>query len=103
MSSQPSVAQMLNNLAQHGLLMFQTARSSRLSEFIAVALFLAFSLGSFDAHLLVILFQGCQVFASFRELTLFHTLTDIVVDKSALGVHEVKFVIDAREDLSNGR
>merc|ERR1712028_219135 len=65
------------------------------SELITIALLLAFTLGSLDAHLLVVLLECCQILASFAELTLFHTLADIPVNESTLGVHEVKLVIDA--------
>ena len=42
--------------------------------------------GCFDANLFVILLQGGQVFPSFRELTLFHAFTHVVVHKGTLGV-----------------
>jgi len=50
-----------------------------------------------------VLLQSRQVFASLREFALFHTFADIVVDEGALGVHEVKLVIDARKDFGDGR
>ena len=49
------------------------------------------------------LFQSGQVFASLGKFALFHTFADIVVDEGALGVHEVKLVIDARKDFGDGR
>ena len=49
------------------------------------------------------LLQSRQVFASLREFALFHAFSDIVVDECALGVHEVKLVIDARKDFGDGR
>merc|ERR1719316_397744 len=72
------------------------------SELIAVALFLSFTLRGLDANFLIILFQSSQVFTGLAELTIFHSLADVPVDKGALAVHEVKLVINAREHFSNG-
>mmetsp|Transcript_29185 Transcript_29185/g.73702 ORF Transcript_29185/g.73702 Transcript_29185/m.73702 type:complete len:506 (-) Transcript_29185:117-1634(-) len=75
----------------------------RSSELIAVALLLALPLGGLDADLFVILLEGRQILACFRKLAFFHPFTDIPMDKGALGVHQVELVVDAREDLSDGR
>merc|ERR1719265_600675 len=71
------------------------------SELIAIALFLALTLGRLNADLLVVLLQSRKVLACLRELALLHTLADIPMDKRALRVHQIKLVVDAREHLSN--
>merc|ERR1711865_87958 len=81
----------------------QTARMfQKPLELIAIALLLALTLGGLDANLFVVLLECCQILASLTELTLLHTFANIPVHKGALAVHEVKFVVDAREDLCNG-
>merc|ERR1711865_822155 len=72
------------------------------SELVTITLFFALSLRCFNAHFLVIFFKSCEILASLTEFTLFHTLPDIPMDEGTLGVHEIKFVVDAREDFSNG-
>merc|ERR1719188_2205816 len=57
------------------------------------------TLSSLDTNLFVILFESSKIFTSFGELTLFHTLTDVVVDEGTLGVQQVKLVVDATHDL----
>jgi len=55
-----------------------------------------------STDLLVVLLECGKILASFRELTLLHTLTDVPVDEGTLGVHEIELVIDAGEDFSDG-
>merc|ERR1711920_898079 len=69
---------------------------------ILLALLLTLTLGRFSTNLLVILLQRREVLTRLRELTLLHTFANIPVDERALGVHEVKLVIDAREELGDG-
>merc|ERR1711933_288904 len=69
------------------------------SELVSVSLFFTFALCGLDADLLVILLQSGEVLASFAELALFHALSDIPMDESTLGVHEIELVVDAREHL----
>merc|ERR1711865_1282725 len=81
----------------------QTARMfQKPLELIAIALLLALTLSGLDANLFVVLLECGQILASLTELTFLHTLADIPVNEGALAVHEVKLVIDAREDLCNG-
>ena len=40
---------------------------------------------------------------SLGELTFLHTLTDVPVHEGTLGVHQVELVVDAGEDLGDGR
>ena len=39
--------------------------------------FFAFSVVGVHANFLVVLFQGCEVFASFRELAFLHSFADV--------------------------
>merc|ERR1712050_544290 len=50
----------------------------------------------------VIFLQSSQIFTSFRELSFFHTFTDIPMNKSTFGVHQIKLVIQTGPSLSNG-
>merc|ERR1712039_294257 len=71
------------------------------SELVPIALLLALTLRRLDSDLLVIFLKCCEVFAGLGELAFLHTFSDIPVHKSALGIHEVELVIDARKDLGN--
>merc|ERR1711972_362170 len=71
------------------------------SELVTIALLLALTLRCLDPDLLVILLKCRKIFAGLGEFALLHTLPDVPVHKSALGIHEVKLVVDAREDLGN--
>merc|ERR1712172_209710 len=51
---------------------------------------------------LVILLQSSQIFTSFRELTLFHTFSNIPMNKCSLGIHQIKLVIQTGPSFSNG-
>merc|ERR1712080_49480 len=77
--------------------------SRRRSEFIAIALLFTLTLSSLNADLLIILLKGCQVLTCLRELSFFHPFADIPVHEGTFGVHEVELVVDAREDLCDGR
>merc|ERR1712170_270586 len=76
--------------------MQSTAR--RLSGFF----FFGFTFSSVNTDFFIILFKGSQIFSGFREFTFFHTFTDVPVDESSLGVHQVEFVVQSGEDFSNG-
>merc|ERR1712166_632951 len=62
--------------------------------------FLTFTFSGFDSDLLVIFLEGGEIFSGFRELSFFHTLTNVPMDEGSLGVHEIEFVIDSGEDLT---
>merc|ERR1712150_195300 len=49
----------------------------------------------------IVLLQSGKIFTSFREFTLFHTFSDVPVNESAFGVHEVELVVNARKSLGN--
>merc|ERR1712007_242502 len=72
------------------------------SELVAVTFFFTLTFSGLDTHLFVVFLKRCKIFASFGELTLLHTLTNIPVNKGTLGVHQVELVVDAGEDFSNG-
>jgi hypothetical protein len=65
-------------------------------------LFFTFTFSGLDSDLLVIFLKGGEIFSGLREFSFFHTLTDVPMDEGSLGVHEIEFVIDSREDLSDG-
>merc|ERR1719322_1405903 len=48
----------------------------------------------FSDNIQVILLEESQVFTCFRELTFFHTLTDVPVDECPLCIHHVVFLGD---------
>jgi len=60
------------------------------------------SIGGIQSNLFVILLQGSEIFSGFREFSFFHSFSDIPVDESSLGVHEIELVINSREDFSDG-
>jgi hypothetical protein len=67
---------------------------------IALALTLtAFS--GFSADFFVVLLKGSEILTGLRELTFFHTLTDVPVDERTLGVHKIKLVVETGKDLSD--
>merc|ERR1712196_318460 len=72
-------------------------------ELVAVTLLLALALGSLDTNLLVVLLEGSQVLARFREFALLHSFADVMVDERTLGVHKIELVVDAGHDFRNGR
>merc|ERR1712224_190465 len=74
-----------------------------LLEFITIALLLTFALGSLDADLLVVFFESGQILARLRKFAFLHSLADIPMHKSTLGVHEVELVIDTRKYFRDGR
>merc|ERR1712048_517937 len=73
------------------------------SELVAVSFLLALAFGCLDTDLFIIFLQCCKVLACLRELAFFHSFPNVPVNERALAVHQVKLVIDARKDLSDGR
>eukprot|EP00043_Microstomoeca_roanoka_P004837 m.52137 g.52137 ORF g.52137 m.52137 type:complete len:469 (-) comp12680_c0_seq1:98-1504(-) len=69
---------------------------------ILLTLVLAFTIHGVDANLLVILLEGSKIFTSLSELAFLHTLTDVPVNESTLGVHEIELVVKTSPGLSNG-
>merc|ERR1719277_1253386 len=77
--------------------------SAQALKLITIAFLLSFAFCCLNANLFVVFFKGRQIFASLAELPFFHTFSNIPVDKSTLAVHKVELVINARENLCNGR
>merc|ERR1711892_920899 len=63
---------------------------------------LSFCFQAVHSNLFIILFESCHVFPSLRELSLLHTLSHIPMNKSSLGIHQVKLVVKSGPGLSNG-
>ena len=70
---------------------------------LVLLIFLTLSLGGLDSDLLVILLESGKILTGLRELSLFHTLTDVPVNEGTLGVHEIELVVDSGEHLGNSR
>ena len=60
------------------------------------------SIGSLEADLFVVLFECGHILTCLTELALFHTLTDVPVNKGTLGVHEIELVIKTSPGFGNG-
>jgi len=69
---------------------------------IFLAFFFTFTLDGVDTDLFVILLKSSQIFTGFREFSLFHTLSDVPMDESSLGVHQVELVIKTSPGLGDG-
>merc|ERR1719317_1266923 len=67
--------------------------------FISFSIILSFS--RVKANLLIILLESSKILTSFRELSLLHSLSNIPVNKSSLGIHEVKLVVQPSPGFSN--
>ena len=65
-------------------------------------LLFSLALDRVDTDLFVVLLKSGQIFTSLREFTLFHTLSDVPVDESSLGVHQVKLMIKTSPGLGDG-
>jgi len=64
--------------------------------------FLGFTFDGVDTDFFVILFEGGKILTSFGEFTFFHTFTDIPVDESTFGVHEIELVVKSGPCFGNG-
>merc|ERR1711990_901864 len=72
-------------------------------ELVSLHTFLfTFALGGLDSDFFVIFLESGEIFSGLRELTFFHTLSDVPMDEGSLGVHEIELVIDSGEDLGDG-
>jgi len=68
---------------------------------LVVTFFFTFTFSGFDTDFFVILFKGSQIFSGLRELTFFHTFTDVPMDEGSLGVHKIELMIESGEDFSD--
>merc|ERR1711990_333391 len=72
-------------------------------ELVSLHTFLfTFALGGLDSDFFVIFLESGKIFSGLRELTFFHTLSDVPMDEGSLGVHEIELAIDSGEDFSDG-
>merc|ERR1712224_53226 len=71
-------------------------------ELIAISFFFAFALRGLDSYLFVVFLQGCKILACFTKFSFLHALSNIPMHKGTLAVHEVKLVVNTREDFRNG-
>merc|ERR1719409_1521348 len=78
-----------------------SAMRGRCNASVLLDVLLALDVRGLGADLLVVLLQRGEVLASLAELALLHTLTDVPVHESTLGVHQVELVVDAGEDLGH--
>ncbi len=77
-------------------------KQSRSLELLTEVLLLTLALSGLSADLLVVLLEGSEILTGLGELTLLHTLSDVPVDESSLGVHEIELVVNAGQSLSDG-
>merc|ERR1719291_674315 len=76
-------------------------RSNKDSELITIAFFFTLTLSSLDAHLFVVFLQCSKILTSFRKFAFLHSFANIPMHECPLGVHEVEFVVNAREHLGD--
>merc|ERR1719499_2190746 len=60
------------------------------------------SLIGVKTNLLIIFLKSSKILSGLRELSLLHTLSNIPVNKSSLGIHQIKLVVKSGPGLSNG-
>merc|ERR1719334_928436 len=75
-------------------------------EFLEESLIFSFIVTSFNVvgvntNFFVILLESSQIFTSFRELSFFHTFSDIPVNESTLGVHKIELMVKTSPSFSN--
>merc|ERR1719499_33957 len=59
------------------------------------------SISRVETNLLIIFLKSSKVLSGLRELSLLHTLSNIPVNKSSLGIHQIKLVVKSGPGLSN--
>jgi hypothetical protein len=83
-------------------LIFSSKKQHQVAQFLVFISFITFSLHGVKTDFLVILLKGSQILTGLGELTLFHTFSNVPMDKGTFGVHEVKLVVKTSPSLSNG-
>merc|ERR1719225_635407 len=81
--------------------LLQQVLESQALGLVLVTFVLSSTLSRVKANLLVILLKSSKILPGLGELTLLHTLSNVPVDKSPLGVHEVKLMVKSGPGLSN--
>ena len=71
-------------------------------EDLVLSFFITLAFNGINAHLFIILLKGSKILTGFRELSFLHALTNVLVDKGTLGVHEIKLVIKSGPGFCNG-
>lgn len=61
-----------------------------------------FLLDTVAGHLFVVFLKRYEVFSSLGELALFHTLTNVPMNKRSLRVHEIELVVQSALSLGDG-
>jgi hypothetical protein len=54
------------------------------------------------SHLFVVALEGSQILTRLGELAFLHALTDVPMDESTLGVHEIELVRECGPGLGDG-
>merc|ERR1739846_109565 len=60
-----------------------------------------FTFDGVHTNFLVVLLEGSQVLTCFRELSFFHTFSNIPVNESTLSIHKIKLMIQTCPSFSN--
>merc|ERR1712188_357964 len=60
---------------------------------------LTFTFHGLGTNLLVVFLKGSKILTTLRELSFFHTLTNVPGNEGTLGGHEIKLVVHAGEHL----
>merc|ERR1719225_258989 len=81
--------------------LLQQVLESQALGLVLVTFVLSSTLSGVKADFFVILLKSSKILPGLRELTLLHTLSNVPVDKSPLGVHEVKLMVKSGPGLSN--
>jgi len=85
---------------RHANITWTTAQSL---ELISSSLAFTFSgVSGFSSDFFIVLLKGSKILTGLRELTFFHTFSDVPMDEGTFGVHKIELVVDAGEDLSDG-
>merc|ERR1712168_321964 len=71
-------------------------------ELIFIIFLLSFLVHRVDTNFFVILLQSSHVFTSFRELTFFHTFSDVPMHERTFGIHKIELMIKTSPCLSDG-
>merc|ERR1719291_1367424 len=71
-------------------------------EFVTVTLLFALTFGGLNTDFFVIFLQCGQILTCLAEFAFFHSFSDIPVNESTLGIHEVELVVNAGEHFCDG-
>merc|ERR1712176_627548 len=83
---------------------FRELTMDQLPVYFRYLVFFIFSIFAFNrvkANFFVVLLESSHIFSSFGEFTFFHTFTNIPVNESSLGVHQVELVVKSGPSFSD--